>query len=46
LIVKEAGGVFTDKLGNEIREFTMVDRFSIIACSTSKLNKEIVESIM
>lgn len=46
LIIREADGVFTDKLGNEIREFSMIDRFSIIACSTSKLNKEIVDSTM
>ena len=45
LIIKEAGGVLTNKFGGEITKFSMIDRFSIIACATSELNKEIVNII-
>ncbi|MCL5986457.1 MAG: hypothetical protein M1371_07805 [Actinobacteria bacterium] len=43
LIIKEAGGVFTDGLGNEITNFYMTDRFSIIASANTKLLKNIIK---
>ena len=45
LIIEEAGGIFTDKSGNEITTFSMRDRFNIIACATETLNKEIIQIV-
>jgi len=46
LIIKEAGGIFTDEFGKEITNFSMTSRFSIIACSTIELKNNILKMLV